>query len=71
MLMFQASPALNADLRRPLPRLLVFRAVRRSVCPADAAIQPYLLLRRAYGPPLTKLKALCRRRQLAPLAPLP
>ena len=37
MLVFQARPALSADLPRPLPRMLVFRPARRPLYPVDTA----------------------------------
>ena len=50
MFVFQARPALSADLPRTLPRLLVLRPARRPVYPVDAATQPHLLMRRACAP---------------------
>ena len=41
MLVFQARPALSADLPQPLPCLLFFRSARRPVYPVDAATQPH------------------------------
>ena len=49
MFVFQARPALSADLPRPLSCPNVFLPARRPVYPADATTQPHLLLRRAHG----------------------
>ena len=73
MLVFQARPARSADLPRSLPRLLVFRPARRPLYPVDAATHPHLLLRGAHGHLrrlLQRFKALCRRQEPAPRAPL-
>lgn len=72
--MFQARPALSADLLRVLSRLLAIRPARRPLCQVDAATQLHLLLRRGHGfvrRLLQSFMALCLRREPAPRAPLP
>ena len=69
-------PGSSSAQRRPASTAasLVFRPARSPVYPVDLATQPHLILRGAHSLPrrlLQSFKALSRRREPAPRAPLP